>query len=107
MRIVSAMTAKVVVVGAGVSGLSAGRYLQDFAGFDVTLLEGSDRIGGRVKTFEVPGYEGEQAVVIISWCQLISFKESQLNWAPCGCIMGRTKDSRLDNSAASRVSRQS
>ncbi|WP_434812068.1 flavin monoamine oxidase family protein [Microbacterium sp. bgisy189] len=38
-----------VVVGAGVSGLSAARLLQD-AGQRVVVLEGRDRIGGRVVT---------------------------------------------------------
>lgn len=56
------MPAKVVIVGAGVSGLSAGRYLQDVGGFDVTILEGSDRIGGRVRSFEVPGYKGNNII---------------------------------------------
>lgn len=39
----------VIVVGAGVSGLAAARQLQD-AGVKVLVLEGRDRIGGRVWT---------------------------------------------------------
>ena len=41
--------AEVIVVGAGVAGLAAARDLAD-AGVAVTVLEGRDRIGGRVVT---------------------------------------------------------
>ena len=41
--------ARVIVVGAGMSGLAAARTLQD-RGLLVIVLEGSDRIGGRVFT---------------------------------------------------------
>lgn len=39
----------VVVVGAGASGLYAGWYLQE-RGFNVKVLEASDRVGGRVRS---------------------------------------------------------
>ena len=40
---------KAIVIGAGLSGLSAARALVD-AGWEVIVLEGRDRIGGRVHT---------------------------------------------------------
>ncbi|KAI9691985.1 MAG: hypothetical protein M1820_009637 [Bogoriella megaspora] len=46
---------KVTIVGAGVSGLCAGYELKK-AGFDVTILEASSRIGGRVQTFREPAF---------------------------------------------------
>ncbi|WP_008309935.1 flavin monoamine oxidase family protein [Leptolyngbya sp. PCC 6406] len=41
--------ADVIVVGAGIAGLGAARQLQD-AGVEVLVLEGRDRIGGRIWT---------------------------------------------------------
>ena len=45
----------VVVVGAGLSGLAAARHLAR-RGVDVTVLEGSDAVGGRVRTDVVDGF---------------------------------------------------
>ena len=40
---------RVVVVGAGISGVSAARHLVRHGGFDVVVLEGrQDRYGGRI-----------------------------------------------------------
>lgn len=45
----------VVVVGAGLAGLAAARHLNRH-GVDVTVLEGSDAVGGRVRTDIVDGF---------------------------------------------------
>jgi phytoene dehydrogenase-like protein len=45
----------VVIVGAGLSGLAAARHLTRH-GVEVTVLEGSDAVGGRVRTDLVDGY---------------------------------------------------
>ncbi|MCU0593720.1 MAG: FAD-dependent oxidoreductase, partial [Desulfobacterales bacterium] len=45
----------VIVVGAGLAGLSCARRLQT-EGFDFLVLEASDRVGGRVKTDVVKGF---------------------------------------------------
>ncbi|XP_077467817.1 L-amino-acid oxidase-like [Stigmatopora argus] len=40
----------VAIIGGGMAGLTAATYLKD-AGHEVTIIEASDRIGGRVETF--------------------------------------------------------
>ena len=45
---------RILVVGAGISGLSAAYYANQ-RGHDVTVLEGSDRVGGRMVTWCVDG----------------------------------------------------
>ncbi|XP_053277923.1 L-amino-acid oxidase [Pleuronectes platessa] len=40
----------VAIIGGGIAGLTAAKYLED-AGHQVTIIEASDRIGGRVETF--------------------------------------------------------
>ena len=49
------MSRKVIVVGGGLAGLNAARYLQR-EGLEVLILEASDRIGGRVATDFVDGF---------------------------------------------------
>ena len=46
---------KVIIIGAGIAGLTAAIELEK-AGFKPTILEGSESIGGRVKTDNVDGH---------------------------------------------------
>ncbi|OAQ41914.1 hypothetical protein A5893_02000 [Pedobacter psychrophilus] len=46
---------KVTIIGAGISGLTAAKLLNE-NGFDVLILEASDHIGGRVNTVNKNGY---------------------------------------------------
>ena len=49
-----ARRARVIVVGGGVSGLAAARFVTD-AGHDVIVLEGADTVGGKVRSGSVAG----------------------------------------------------
>jgi phytoene dehydrogenase-like protein len=46
---------EVIIVGGGLSGLTAANYLHQ-KGIDFKILEASDRVGGRVKTEVINGY---------------------------------------------------
>ncbi len=48
---------QVIVAGAGLAGLSAA-YELSLKGFDVTVIEGRNRIGGRIRTLREPFSEG-------------------------------------------------
>ena len=47
--------AEVIIIGAGLAGLTAAKLLKA-AGKSVLVLEASDGVGGRVRTDEVDGY---------------------------------------------------
>ena len=47
---------RVVIIGAGIAGLSCGKYLIDNGIDDFVILEAYGRIGGRCQTIEFCGY---------------------------------------------------
>ena len=53
------MTKRVAVIGGGISGLTTA-YLLKRKGFDVTVFEGADTVGGNVQTVTRDGYTIEQ-----------------------------------------------
>ncbi|NXP16381.1 OXLA oxidase, partial [Scytalopus superciliaris] len=52
----TAQPAHVVIVGAGISGLTAAKLLHD-AGHKVTVLERSNQVGGRIRTYRPEGQD--------------------------------------------------
>ena len=61
---------RVVVVGAGLAGLSAALHLRG-AGKDVTVLERADDVGGRVGSYRGPGYEIDNGATVLTMPELI------------------------------------
>jgi len=48
----------IVIIGAGIAGLAAATTLKN-SGYNVTVLEASDRIGGRILTQNIDGYSAD------------------------------------------------
>ncbi len=54
---------KIVIIGAGISGIAAGNYLAS-AGFkDFVILEASDKVGGRIHSIDL----GEDSILILNF----------------------------------------
>ncbi|AHH17144.1 phytoene dehydrogenase [Nocardia nova SH22a] len=71
MRTVAGHTDRVVVVGAGLSGLAAALHLTG-AGRSVTLLERADHPGGRVGYYRGPDYEIDSGATVLTLPGLVS-----------------------------------
>ncbi len=59
------MSNQVIVVGAGLAGLTAARYLEE-AGLGVTVFESSERPGGRLKSDYVDGFTLDHGFQVIN-----------------------------------------
>ncbi|WP_170312877.1 phytoene desaturase family protein [Prescottella subtropica] len=70
MRSVRGATDRVVVVGAGLAGLSAALHLRG-TGRDVTILERDDRPGGRVGAYDGDGYTIDNGATVLTMPELV------------------------------------
>ncbi len=69
-RTVSSPTDRVVIVGAGLAGLSAGLYLRG-AGRDVTILESNGSVGGRVGVYQGSDYSIDNGATVLTMPELV------------------------------------
>ena len=56
---------KVIVIGAGIAGLSAALQLERF-GMDVVILEARDRVGGRISTFRKGQFVADLGAMVVT-----------------------------------------
>jgi len=55
---------QVIIIGAGISGLTCAKYLNDY-GIQSVLLEASDGVGGRVQTDKLAGFQLDRGFQIL------------------------------------------
>ena len=56
---------KVVIIGAGIAGLTAAQQLKSF-GMEVVVLEARDRVGGRIATFRKGPYIADLGAMVVT-----------------------------------------
>jgi len=56
---------KVVIIGAGIAGLTAAQQLKSF-GLEVVVLEARDRVGGRIATFRKGSYIADLGAMVVT-----------------------------------------
>lgn len=56
---------KVIVIGAGIAGLTAAQQLQQF-GMEVIVIEARDRVGGRIATFRKHNYVADLGAMVVT-----------------------------------------
>ncbi|MGQ4600510.1 phytoene desaturase family protein [Nocardia sp. R6R-6] len=85
MKTVAGPTDRVVIVGAGLSGLSAALHLTG-AGHTVTLLERCDHPGGRVGRYQGADYDIDSGATVLTLPELITDALAAVGRTPETCV---------------------
>ncbi|MCL7046850.1 hypothetical protein MKW94_009831 [Papaver nudicaule] len=86
-------TPTVIIVGAGMSGISAAKTLSDAGIKNIIILEGTDRIGGRIKKTNFSGLSVEMGA---NWVEGVNGKEVNPIWAMANKLGLKTYYSDFD-----------
>lgn len=86
----------IVIIGAGIAGLTCAKYLKD-KGNDVLILEASDTVGGRVRTDLVNGFRLDRGfqVFLTSYPEarkLLNYRDLNLQKLPSGARIRNGND---------------
>lgn len=86
----------IVIIGAGIAGLTCAKYLKD-NGIEETILEASDAVGGRVRTDLVDGFKLDRGfqVLLTSYPEaekLLNYKDLQFKHLPSGARIRNGND---------------
>ena len=81
---------KVIVIGAGISGLAAARFLVNTGRFDVLVLEARpDRIGGRIWTHKFGDAQIRRAIIVCNSpkSKINEYRSRTTSHIPLACIL--------------------
>ena len=70
------VTSDILILGAGMAGISAAKRLTERGLEDIVMVEGADRIGGRVREVNFGGVNVE---VGANWVHFSNLKKSEIN----------------------------
>ncbi|KAJ0980110.1 hypothetical protein J5N97_008365 [Dioscorea zingiberensis] len=84
----------VIVIGAGMSGISAAKTLSDAGIKDIVILEAGDRIGGRIRKTSFTGLQVENGA---SWVEGVNGEQMNPIWEMATKLRLRTFFSDYSN----------
>lgn len=86
----------VVIIGAGMAGIKAAHILAK-RGLRITIVEGNDYIGGRMRSFEMQGVKLEDGA---TWIQSLAAEKENPIWTLSKKIGLEHRESDFDNLCA-------
>lgn len=86
----------IVIIGAGIAGLTCAKYLKD-RGVEALILEASDAVGGRVRTDTVKDFKLDRGfqVLLTSYPEakkLLNYNDLQFQYVPSGARIRNEND---------------